>query len=95
VLAEVSQLLHCLCHPLLCSVMLFYHFPNPSGAVKSLKEVIVSLALQHLPVKDSLLEVRQPIDLGVGGIVNVAKGIIELKSKIRFVLGGQFPCGDL
>jgi hypothetical protein len=76
-------------------MMLLYHFPNPAGAVESLKEVIVSLVLQLLPVKVSLREVRQPSDLGVGGIGNVAKEIIDLEHEIRLVLGGELPGGDL
>jgi len=95
VLPEVSQLLRCPCLPLLRSVMLLYHFPNPAGAVESLKEVIVSLVLQLLPVKVPLREVRQPSDLGVGGIRNVAKEIIDFEHEIRLALGGEFPGGNL
>jgi len=75
VLPQVSQLLRCLCLPLLRRVMLLYRFPNPAGAVESLKEVIVSLVPQLLPVKVSLREVQQPSDLGVGAMSNVAKEI--------------------
>jgi len=75
--------------------MLLHHFPNAAGAVKSLKEVIVSLVLQLLPVKVSLCEARQPSDLGVGGIGNVAKEIIDLEHEIRLVLGGVLSTGDL
>jgi hypothetical protein len=71
--------------------MLVYHFPNPAGVVESLKEVIVSLVLQLLPVKVSLHEVRQPSNLGFGGIRNVAKDIIDFKHEIRLALGGEFP----
>ena len=94
-LPEVSQLLRCPCLPLLSSVMLLHHFPNPAGAVESLKEVIVSLVLQLLPVKVSLRKVRQPSDLDVGGIRNVAEQIIDLEHDICLVLGGEFLGGDL
>jgi len=95
VLPEVSQFLRCPCLALLRRVMLFYHLPYPARAVESLKEVVVSLVFQLLPVKVSLREVRQPSDLGVGGIGNVAKEIIDLEHEIRLVLGGEFPDGDL
>jgi len=94
VLPEVTQLLCCLCLPLLCRVMLLYHFPNPAGAVESLKEVIVSLVLQLLPVEGSLPEVRQPRDLGVGRIGHVAREIIDLEHEIRMVLTGELLSGD-
>jgi len=95
VLPEVSQLLRCPCLPLLRSVMLLYHFPNPAGAFESLKEVIVSLVLQLLPVKVPLREVRQPSDLGFGGICNVAKEIIDFEHEIHLALRGEFPGGNL
>ena len=75
--------------------MLLYHFPYPVGAVKSLKEVIVSLVLRLFPLKVSLCKVRQPSNLGVGGIGNVAKGIIDLEHEIGLVLGGEFPAGNI
>jgi len=75
--------------------MLLYHFPNPAGAVESLKEVIVTRVLQLLPVKVPLCEVRQPSDLGVGAISNVAKKIIDYEHHIWLALGGKFPGGNL
>jgi len=95
VLPEVSQLLRCLYLSLLRSLMLLYHFPNPAGAVESLKEVIVSLVLQLRPVKVPLGEVRQPSDQGVGGIRNVAKEIIDFEHEIGLALGGRFLGGNL
>jgi len=95
VLPEVSQFLRCPCLPLLCRVMLFHHLPYPARAVESLKEVIVSLGFQLLPVKVSLPEVRQPRDLGVGSIGNVAKEIVDFEHEIRLVVGGEFMGGDL
>ena len=94
-LPEVSQLPRCPCLPLLRSVMLLYHFANPAGAVESLKEVIVLPVLQLLPVKVPLHEVRQPSDLGVGGIRKVATEIIDFEHEIRLALGGEFPGGNL
>jgi len=95
VLPEVSQLLRCPCLPSLRSVMLLYHFANPAGAVQSLKEVIESLVLQLLPVKVPLWEVRQQSNLGVGGIRNVPKEIIDIEHGIRLALEGEFPGGNL
>jgi len=94
VLPEDSHLLRPPCLPLLRSVMLLYHFPNSAGAVESLKEVIVSLVLQLLPVKVSLREVRQASDLGVGDIGNVTTDIIDLEHQIRMVLCGEFQGDD-
>jgi len=74
--------------------MLLYCFPNPAGAVEILKEVIVSLVLQLLPVKVSLREVRQPSDLGLGAIGNVAKEIIYLKQEIGWVLARELSSGN-
>jgi hypothetical protein len=95
VLTEVSQRLRRPCLPLLRSMMLLYHFPNPAGAVESLQEVIVSLLLQRLPVKVALREVRHLSDLGIDGIGNVAREIIDLKDEIRLVLRGELLGGDL
>jgi hypothetical protein len=75
--------------------MLLYHFPNPAGAVKSLKEVIVSLVLQLLSVKVPPHEVRQPSDLPIGAIGNVAKELIDFEHEICLALGGEFPGGNL
>ena len=94
-LPEVSQLLHCPCRPLLRRVMLHHCFPNPAGAVESLKEVIVALVLQLCIVKVSLHKVQQPSDLGVGGIGNVAREILDLEYEFRLVLMGKFQGGGL
>jgi len=94
VLQEVSDLLRCPCLPLLSGVMLLNHFPDPAGAVKSFKEVIVSHVLQLLPVEVSLRKVPQPSNLGLGGISNVAKEITDLEHEICFVLGGELGSGD-
>jgi len=94
-LPEVSQLLRCPCISLLHTVILLSHFPNPAEAVRSLKEVIVLLVLQLLQVNVHLCEVRQPCDLGVGGIHNVDKDIIDLQLEIRLAFGGQFPGSNL
>jgi len=75
--------------------MFLYHLPHSAGAVKSLKEVIVSLVLQHLPVKVSLHEFRQPSNMCIGGITNVAKGSIDLEHEIRLVLEGELLSYDL
>ena len=75
--------------------MLLYHFPNPARAVQSLKEVIVLLVLQLLPVKVSLHEGRQRSDLGFGGISNVTKAIIDSEYDRRLGLGGEPSSGDL
>ena len=66
----------------------------PCGAVESLKEVIVSLVVQLLPVKVSLRDVRQPSNLGIGSIGNVATEIIVLEDEIHSVLGGKFSNGN-
>jgi hypothetical protein len=95
VLPQVSQLVRCPCLPVLGRVLLFYHLPYPAGAVNSLKEVILLLVLQLLPVKVSLCEVRHQSDLGVGSIGNVSKEIIDLAHEIRLVLGGVVPSSDL
>jgi len=75
--------------------MLVYHVPNPAGAVERLKEVIVSLVLQLLAVEVSFHKVRQPSELGVDGIGNVAQEIIDLDHEIRLVLGGERLSCDL
>jgi len=75
--------------------MLLYHVPNTAGAVESLKEVIVSLVLQLLPVEVALRKLRQPSDPGVGGIGNVAEEIIDLDHEIRLVFGEDLLSGDL
>jgi len=75
--------------------MLLYYFPNPAGAVESLKEVIVSLVLQLLPVNVSLREVRQPSYLGIACIGNVANEIIGLEHEIWLVLGRELSSVDL
>jgi hypothetical protein len=75
--------------------MLCYHLPYPARAVESVKEVIVSLVVQLLPVKVSLCEVLQPSDLGVAGIDNVTKEIIDLEHVIGLGLGGEFRGSDL
>jgi len=95
VLPEVSQLLCCPCLPLLCRVMLLYHFPNPTRVVESLKEVIVSVDLQLLQVKVVLRKVRQPSYLCDGGIGNVTREIIALEYGIRMDVGGELLGGDL
>ena len=71
------------------------HFSNPAGAVESVKEVILSLVLQLLPVKVSLCKVRQPSDLGIGRIGNVTEEIKDLEDEIYFVLGGELLSGNL
>ena len=91
VLPEVFQVLCCPCLPLLHRVMLFYHLPYPARAVKSLKEVIVSLVFQLLPGKVSLHEDRQLRDLGVAGIGDVATEIIDLEHEIRLTLVVRVP----
>jgi len=75
--------------------MLLSHFPYPARAVGSLKEVIVSLELDLLPVKVSLRRVEQRSYLGVGGIGNVTKENIDLEHEIRLVLGGELSSSDL
>lgn len=81
-LAEVSQFLRCLCHRLLSSVILLYHLSNPSGTVEYLEDVNVPLVFQLLPVKISRCEDQQPSNMGICGISNVAKEIIDLKNRI-------------
>jgi len=95
VMPEVSRLLCCPCFPPLGRVMLLYHLPYPARAVESLQEVIVSLVFQLLQVKVSLHKVRQPSNLGVGSIGNVATGITDLEDEICFALGSEFPRGNL
>jgi hypothetical protein len=75
--------------------MLRYYIPNPTGAIKSLKEGIVLLVLQHLPVNISLRKVQQPSDLGAGGISNVAKVIIDVTHGIHLVFGAKVMGGYL
>jgi len=75
--------------------MLFHHLPHPGRAVKSLKEVIVSLVLQLLLVKVPLRKVRQPSDQGIGGIGIVTTEIIDLEHEICLVLGGDLSSDDL
>jgi len=75
--------------------MLYYHLPFLARAVESLKEVVESLVFQLLALKVSLREVRQPSDLGVGSIGDVAKDIIDLMHEIRLVSVGHFSRGDL
>jgi len=69
--------------------MLLYHFPNPAWAVESLKEVIVLLVLQLLPVKVTLHEVPQPSDRGFCGLGNVTNEFIDLEHQIDFGLRGE------
>jgi len=80
---------------LLLRVVLLCYFPNPAGAFEHLKEVIVLLVLQLVPVKDSLREVQQPSDLGVGGIGNVPKRSYISSIQLGCFLVGKFPGGDL
>ena len=75
--------------------MMFYHLRYPDRAVESLKEVIVSLVLQLLPVKVSLCKVWQRSNLSVGGIGNIAKVFIDFEDKIGLALGGLVPPSDL
>jgi hypothetical protein len=75
--------------------MLFYHLAYPTRGVESLKEVIVSLEFQLFPGKVSLHEVQQASDLGVGGIVIVAKEDTQFKHEIRSALRGEFAGSDL
>jgi hypothetical protein len=94
-LPQVSQLLHCLCLPVLRRVMWLYHFPNPAGAVESFKQVIVSLVLQLLPLEVPLCDCRQPGDLHFGGIRNAAQEMIDFEPEIRLASAGHFPGGNL
>jgi len=75
--------------------MVFYHLPYPARAVKSLKEVIVSLVLQHLPVKVSLHEVWKRSNLVVGSIGHVSKAIMDLKHNIHLAMEGKFPSSNV
>ena len=92
---EVRHLLRCKCLPLLGRVRLLHHLPYSAGPVEGLKEVAVSLESQLLEVKIPLGEVRQPSDLGVGSICNLAKEIIDFEHDIRLPLGGKLPSTNL
>ena len=58
--------------------------------MESLKEDIVSLVLQLLPVKFSLCTVEEPSNLGVGSIENAAKQMLDLEDEICLALGTSF-----
>jgi len=63
--------------------------------VGSIKEVVVSLVFELLPVKVSLQEVRQPSYLGIGGIANAPKEIIDPEHEIHLALVGEVPGSNL
>ena len=94
-LPEISQPHRWPCLPLPHRVVLHYHFPNPAGAVGSLKEAIVLHVLQLLSVKVSLCKVQQQSNLNVGGIRNVAKEIIYYEHEVRLALRRQLSSGNL
>jgi len=90
-LPDVFQVMCFPYHNLLTSVILFYHLSYGARAVKSLKEVIVLLLLQLLPVNVPLSIVRQPCTLGMGSIGNVTNVIIELMNTRHVAVGRVFP----
>jgi hypothetical protein len=75
--------------------MLLYYLTYTASAVESLTEVVVSHAFRLLPVMVSLHQFRQPSDLGIGGMCNVAKQIIDLDHEIVVALGVQYPGSHL
>jgi hypothetical protein len=78
-LPEVSQLLHHLCLLLVGRVVLNNHLPYPARDVDGFRKVDLSHHSQLLSVNVSLHKDRQPSILGIGGIGDDTKPIIDIK----------------
>jgi len=76
-------------------VVFHYHLSYHARAVESVKEFIVLLVLQLVPVMVSLTEVRSPSDQGFGSTSNITNGIIDVKHKLCLVWGGEHSSRDL